>query len=66
MTQAIGAALDTHSSLLAEQLAFMHASAESENREILSDEYPQWSLEREAIVKSIKSSKLTRPVKNRR
>ena len=38
------------------RLIYMHASAQAEQRAILSEEYPQWSLAREEIVKTIKQA----------
>ena len=56
----------TKNGLSDHQLSYMHAAAQAENREILSEEYPQWSLAREEIVKNIKQQGLERPVVNRR
>jgi DDE superfamily endonuclease len=47
------------------QRAFMTASAFKEHREIISNEYPQWSLTRQDMVKLVKDNNLVRPVKNR-
>jgi hypothetical protein len=47
------------------QRAFMTASAHKEHREIVSNEYPQWSLTRQDMVKLVKDNNLVRPVKNR-
>ena len=58
--------LDATDSLSTSQLAYMHASAQAEHRDRLSEEYPQWSLAREEIVKTIKQQKLERPVVNRK
>jgi hypothetical protein len=62
-----GAGLDTHSLLLFTQLAYMNASAQAENQEIVSNKYPQWSrrLAREEMVKLMKQQNLTRPTANR-
>ena len=46
------------------QLAYMHAAAEAEHRDILSNEYPQWSLIRDEMVQDVKSRGLTRPEAN--
>ena len=43
------------------QLAYMHAAAEAEQREILSDEYPQWSFSRDELVRAVKQRQLERP-----
>jgi hypothetical protein len=43
------------------QLAYMHAAANAEHEEIISEEYPQWSRERERMVKLVKDKKLKRP-----
>ena len=48
------------------QLAYMVAAAQAEHRAILSEEYPQWSLAREEIVKTIKGLGYERPVVNRK
>jgi hypothetical protein len=48
------------------QLAYIYAAADAEYREIISNEYPQWSLSREEMVQLVKSQKLTRPVVTRR
>ena len=53
-------------SLLTYQLAYMHASAQAEQRPILSEEFPQWSLAREEIVKTIKQLGLKFPVVRRK
>ena len=58
--------LDTKDCLTVTQLAYMHASAEQEHQEIMSYEYPQWSLAREEMVKIIKGKKFERPSINRR
>lgn len=55
----------TADSLSFDQLAYMHLAAVSEHHEILSYEYPQWSLAREELVKSIKNKGLKRPESNR-
>ena len=47
------------------QRAFMTASAYKEHRDIVSNEYPQWSLTRQDMVKLVKDNNLVRPVKNR-
>ena len=52
-------------SLATNILAEMTEAAEQENREILSKEYLQWSLTREAMVSHIKQLGLKRPVANR-
>jgi hypothetical protein len=43
------------------QLAYMHAAAEAEQREILSDEYPQWSFSRDELLRAVKQRQLERP-----
>ena len=59
--------LDTRKDCLTvTQLSYMHASAEQEHQEIMSYEYPQWSLAREEMVKIIKGEKFERPSINRR
>jgi hypothetical protein len=58
--------LHTNDSLSTYQLAYMHASAQAEHRDILSEEYPQWSLAREEIVKTIKRQGFKRPVVSRK
>ena len=47
------------------QLAYAQAAAEAENLQILSLEYPQWSLTRDLLVKTIKDRGLVRPKANR-
>ena len=56
----------TNESLSTNQLAYMHAAAQAERREILSEEYPQWSLAREEIVKTIKQHNFERPTVSRK
>ena len=46
------------------QLAYAQAAAEAENLQILSLEYPQWSLTRDLLVKAIKDLGLVRPKAN--
>ena len=46
------------------QLAYAQAAAEAENLQILSLEYPQWSLTRDLLVKTIKDRGLVRPKAN--
>jgi hypothetical protein len=58
--------LNTNDTLSTYQLVYMHASAQAEHRAILSEEYQQWSLAREEIVKSIKLKGLKRPVVSRK
>jgi hypothetical protein len=58
--------INMNDSLSAIQLANMHASAQAEQREILSEEYPQWSLAREEIVNTIKRQCLKSPVVSRK
>ena len=43
------------------QLAYMTIAADLEYEEILSNEYPQWSLARERLVKDVKEKGLSRP-----
>jgi hypothetical protein len=57
---------DITESLSFTQLAYMHACAQAEHQEIMSNEYPQWSLAREEMVKAIKQQQLERPSTNRR
>jgi hypothetical protein len=52
-------------SLATNILAEMTEAAEQENRQILSEEYLQWSLTREAMVSHVKQLGLKRPVANR-
>eukprot|EP00980_Cylindrotheca_fusiformis_P016821 scaffold5074_cov99-Cylindrotheca_fusiformis.AAC.3 len=58
--------LRTTDSLSINQLAYMHYASQSEHRDILSYEYPQWSLVREELVKRVKERRLERPFNNRR
>ena len=59
-------ATQASSRLSTDQLAFMHAAAEAEYLETISDEFPQWSRERDHIVKKVKSRGLERPTANER
>jgi hypothetical protein len=43
----------------------MYAAAEAEHREILSEEYAQWSIERDNMVTAVKQLQLQRPLSNR-
>ena len=65
-TQQENESFDTNDCLTVTQLDYMHASAEQEHQEIMSYEYPQWSLAREEMVKLIREKKLERPAINRR
>jgi hypothetical protein len=65
-TTLMSTTLNTNDTLSTYQLSYMHASAQAEHRAILSEEYPQWSLAREEIVKSIKLQGLKRPVVSRK
>jgi hypothetical protein len=47
------------------QLAYMHAASEIENEQILSEEFPQWSLARDRLVKLVKQSGLKRPLRRK-
>lgn len=47
------------------QLNCMFHPIQAESQEILSDEYPQWSLARDDLVKKVRERRLTRPVANR-
>jgi len=53
MTQAIGAALDTHSSLSAEQLSFMHASAEVSTTAVIASSCYCYFLHLSVVVQSL-------------
>jgi hypothetical protein len=48
------------------QLAYMYAAAEAEHREMLSEEYAQWSVARDELVSAVKQQGLKRPGANRR
>ena len=54
------------SCLSTDQLAFMHAAAEAQYLETISNKFPQWSRERDNIVKKVKSRGLDRPTANQR
>jgi hypothetical protein len=43
------------------QLAYMSSSAQRDHQEIVSDEYPQWSLTRQDMVRLVKDKSLIRP-----
>jgi hypothetical protein len=43
------------------QLAYMSSSAQRDHQEIVSDEYPQWSLTRQDMVRLVKEKNLIRP-----
>lgn len=52
-------------SLTSTQLSYMYAAAEAEHHEILSEEYAQWSIERDNMVDAVKQLQLQRPLSNR-
>jgi hypothetical protein len=55
-----------HESLPTHILAEMHEAAEGECREILSEEYPGWSITRQIMVRAVKEAGLKRPVVTRK
>ena len=55
-----------HESLPTHILAEMHEAAEAECREILSEEYPGWSIARQIMVRAVKEAGLKRPVVTRK
>jgi DDE superfamily endonuclease len=56
--------MSINDSLSATQLSWMHAAAQAEHQAILSEEYPQWSLAREELVKQVKEQGFERPILN--
>jgi hypothetical protein len=52
-------------SLTSTQLSYMYAAAEAEHCKILSEEYAQWSIERDNMVDAVKQLQLQRPPSNR-
>ena len=56
--------IDTTDTLCSMQIAYMRAVAKAEHKCILSEEYPQWSLAREELVKTVKKQDLKHLVVN--
>ena len=56
-----GTTSEVNDKLSATQLAYMDASSRAEHQEIMSNEYPQWSLTREEMVRIVKEQQLERP-----
>jgi hypothetical protein len=65
-TTVVGASTDNYESLPTHILAEMTEAAETEWREILSEEYPGWSFARQDMVRLVKDLGLKRPVVTRK